>query len=209
MREILERQREEELGYIREHPDYFAERYCWIEDKDTGRAIPFRLWEKQRQALREIHEHKFNVILKARQMGITWMVLAYALYTMMTGEGRTVAALSRTEVEAKELARRMGVLIRHMPEYFGQSAQGEPFFESRLWTMGAKIGRKGREPSRFQTFTSAPGSSRSFTANLLIFDEWAYQQHAEEIWVSGLPVINRPTGGKVIGLSTMGAGELL
>lgn len=207
MREILEQQREEELGYIREHPEYFVETYCRIEDKDTGRQIPFLLWEKQRRALREIHGHRFSIILKARQMGITWMVLAYALYTMMCGEGRTIVALSRTEVEAKELARRMGVLIRHMPEYFGQSALGEPFFESQLWTMGAKIGRKGSEASIFQAFTSAPGSSRSFTANLLIFDEWAYQQHAEEIWASGLPVINRPTGGKVIGLSTMAPGS--
>ena len=54
---------------------------------------------------------------------------------------------------------------------------------------------------------SSPGSGRSFTANLIIFDEWAFQPFAEEIWKSGFPTINRPTGGQVIGLSTIERGS--
>ena len=47
-----------------------------------------------------------------------------------------------------------------------------------------------------------------FTANLIILDEWAFQQYAEEIWTSGFPTVNRPGGGQVIGLSTMRLGTL-
>jgi hypothetical protein len=43
---------------------------------------------------------------------------------------------------------------------------------------------------------------------LIIFDEWAFQQFAREIWQAGFPTINRPGGGKVIGLSTIERGSL-
>ena len=62
--------------------------------------------------------------------------------------------------------------------------------------------------SKFQAFPSSPGVGRSFTANLIIFDEWAFQQFAREIWQGGFPTINRPNGGKVIGLSTIERGSL-
>jgi len=60
----------------------------------------------------------------------------------------------------------------------------------------------------FKAFPSSPNAARSFTADLIIFDEWAFQQFAEEIWTSAFPVINRPYGGKVIGLSTIDRGSL-
>jgi hypothetical protein len=45
-------------------------------------------------------------------------------------------------------------------------------------------------------------AGRSFTANLVILDEWAFQQYAEEIYTSAYPTINRLGSGQVIGLST-------
>ena len=62
--------------------------------------------------------------------------------------------------------------------------------------------------SIFKALASSPGAGRSFTANLIVFDEWAFQQWAEEIWTSAGPTINRPTGGKFIGLSTNIRGSL-
>ena len=90
-----------------EHPAYFIENYCQIEDKDTpGVAVPFALWDGQREALQELAAHKLNIILKARQLGITWLVLAYAVHLLLKTPGATVIAISRTEEEAKELVRR-------------------------------------------------------------------------------------------------------
>ncbi len=205
MKERIERIRERELAYLSGDLAYFIESYCKIEDKDATEAvIPFKLWPEQKKALASIHEHKFNIVLKARQLGMSWLAICYALYTLMTREGSTVVALSRTELEAKELVRRLGVIVRNMPEFFSEYGPEPPGgFRFEATAMTIKIFKKGNAPSIFQAFNSAPGVSRSFTANLLLFDEWAFQQYAEEIWTAGLPVINRPGGGKVIGLSTM------
>lgn len=207
--ELLQIVREKELAYCKNHPVYFIENYVCIEDKDApGIVIPFELWEGQKEAVRSITDHRFNIILKARQLGISWLVLAIAAHMMLTQEGCTVIALSRTENEAKELVRRMRLILENIPEFIAEKpTNGKYTLSSKMMAVKLKTPQGGLE-SVFQAFCSAPSAARSFTANLIIFDEWAFQQSAEEIWTSGFPTINRPTGGKVIGLSTILLGTL-
>ena len=208
MKRYIDRITEEELEYCRDNIVYFIEEYCRIEDKDRpGLVIPFQLWEGQKQAIGSILAHRFNIILKARQLGMSWLTLAIALHTLMFHEGSTVAALSRTQNEAQELVRRIRSICMEMKEFISAKKGEKPFYmESTQMSLTLRP-RQGRE-SVFQAFTGSPAAARSFTANLIIFDEWAYQQNAREIWISGLPTVNRPGGGKVIGLSTMQRGTL-
>lgn len=207
--ELWQRIRRSELNYCASHPVYFVEHYVNIEDKDApGVVIPFRLWEGQKNAVESMAKNRFNIVLKARQLGISWLVLAMAAHMLLTQEGCTVIALSRTENEAMELVRRMNVILTHMPEFIAEKpTEGKRTITGKMMQIKLKSPEGGPE-SVFQAFTSSPSAARSFTANLIIFDEWAFQQSAEEIWTSGFPTINRPTGGKVIGLSTMLKGTL-
>ena len=89
--------REMEYDYCRNNLEYFVDTYGHIEDKDADVLIQkFVLWDEQRNALRQFRDNKLNVILKARQLGITWLTLHYALWKMLR-PGRTVIGLSRTE----------------------------------------------------------------------------------------------------------------
>ena len=198
------------MDYCAKDVVYFVNTYCKIEDKDAKTLIvPFKLWEKQEEALRSIDKNRFNIVLKARQLGISWLVIAIAVHTLLFKEGSTVIALSKTENEAKELVRRCGVMLEQMPELIRPAAEKD--FDGavfRITATQAEIEFKSGVKSVFRSFPSSPSAARSFTANLIIFDEWAFQMHAEEIWTAGLPTINRPTGGKVIGLSTMLLGTL-
>ena len=195
--------REEEIDYCRTRPDYFVETYCHLEDKDAPEiVVPFSLWPAQREALLSIHENRLNILLKARQLGVTWLVLAYAAHMMLTLKGSLIIALSRTEDEAKELSRRLGVIYQHMPEMVGGAIRAE------VRTLSVSLTFPDGQVSTFKAFPSASGAGRSFTANMLILDEWAFQSNAREIWLSTYPTINRPTGGKVIGLSTIDRGTL-
>ena len=185
---------------------YFVENHVHIEDKDAAEiVVPFDLWQAQKDALLSIHDHRLNIILKARQLGITWLSLSYAAYVMRFTPGSTVVAMSRTEEEAKELVRRLGVILGNMPMLV-RERDYPCTVDSTTLTTTLRFAN-GKE-SVFKAFPSAVGASRSFTANLIILDEWAFQQHAREIWTSAYPTINRPTGGKVIGLSTIARGTL-
>ena len=102
--------RREEIEYCRNNPEYFVDTYGHIEDKDNAESIiqPFSMWQAQRDAFRSILENKFNVILKARQLGFTWLVLHIVAWMTLCFEGRTVIALSQKEDDAKELKASLG-----------------------------------------------------------------------------------------------------
>ena len=208
----VEEIREKEIEYCRDHVEYYIETYCHIEDKDAEELIqPFHLWEAQKQALKDIHEHRKIAILKARQLGFSWLVMSYVSYILRCWTGRTAIGLSRSEEEAKELVRRLGVIFRYMPELiaeYGNVPQGwsGPVFKRNDLVL--TIFFSDGPESVFKAFPSSPNAARSFTADILVFDEWAFQQFAEEIWKAAFPVINRPFGGKVVGLSTIERGSL-
>lgn len=204
--------REIEMAYCKANLEYFIETYCHIEVKDGEDLIqPVTLWPKQRETLQIIGSNKLTAILKARQLGLTWTVLYYAIHTMLFKTGRTVLALSRSEIEAKELVRRIVMVLQHMPALIqskGNCENGWCGITYEATALQVKIHFGSNKPdSVFNGYASSPDSGRSFTADLLLIDEWATQQFAEEIWSSVFPTINAVNGGKVVGLSTIKRGS--
>ncbi|MGB9880385.1 MAG: terminase large subunit domain-containing protein, partial [Anaerolineae bacterium] len=176
-----------------------------IEDANTRRPIPFRLWPDQRKVLETFTTSRLVVVLKARQLGLTWLALAYAVWNMLRQPGYSVAALSRGEKEAQELVRRARFILRNLP--FGvfvvpgrRPKWGLPAWEGtteRVW-----VHHPAGEDSIFDSFPASEDAGRAFTSSLVIIDEWAFQRYAEEIWAAAYPTVNRPDGGQVIGIST-------
>lgn len=202
---------EREIEKVKADPVYFAERYVKIEDKgsESGEIIvPFKLWQAQKDALLSMDSHKFNIILKARQLGLSWLCLSYVARYMLINPGCLVIALSRSEKEAKELVRRLGsVIFGYMPELVNETGERGRYGVG-VKALDVKLTAPNGMVSVFSAFSSGKGAGRSFTADILFLDEWAFQQFAEEIWASAFPTINRPNGGKVIGISTIERGTL-
>lgn len=138
---------------------YFVENYGHIEDHDAEELIqPFTLWDGQRKALRVFASERRVVVLKARQLGFTWLALHEGARLIALISGRTVVGLSRSEEEAKELVRRMGVILRNMPELISESPPpvgwSGPWFEAT--TLKITVYWPDGPDSVFQAFPSAP-----------------------------------------------------
>lgn len=192
---------------------FYIEEYVRIEDRDSLEiAVPFTLWDGQKTVLKTFEEKRLSIILKARQLGLSWLALAYASHGLIFKSGYQVIALSKREEEAKELTRRIGFILRHLPGWLVREKKYAPKnFTGATWettTSTVTIYHPNGEQSTFISLTSSPDSGRSFTANLAIIDEWAFQMWAREIWAAAYPTINRPTGGQVIGISTAKIGTL-
>lgn len=208
----IEEIRNNEYEFCKNNKEYFIENYVHIEDVDNKDNILqlFKMWDSQKEVLKSIDKNRLNIILKARQLGVTWLVLAYSCFLLLFNVGYLIIALSKTEEDAKELIRRLSVMFSNMKMFIREDTR-----ENENWSglkykttaLSIEIIHKGKS-SVFKAFSSSKSAGRSFTANLLILDEWAFQQFAKEIWLSAYPTINRPTGGKVIGLSTIERGTL-
>src|SRR5436190_21611297 len=79
-----------EILKCRQCPWYFVDRYCLIHDATVGSWLPFALWQEQVQCLRTIHAQDLTVILKARQLGFSWLVVCYTLWLMIFRPAATV-----------------------------------------------------------------------------------------------------------------------
>lgn len=209
--QTLERARLIEIDYCRSHMEYYIETYVHIEDKDADEIIiPFKLWPAQKEALRELEQYRLNIIMKTRQVGFSWLVLSFSSNKMLK-PGWTTIAFSRAEDQGAELVRRLEVIFSNMPALVREDNS-----ENKSWTgikyfktsMSLELRFPDGQTSLFKAFPAAGNASISFTANLLFLDEWAEQEKAREIWAKAFPNVNRPTGGKVIGLSTNERGTL-
>jgi len=184
---------------------YFIENYVHIEDRDSDElAVLFKLWPDQGKVLELFEKQRLSILLKARQLGFSWLCLSYAVRRMIFKTGYSVVALSKREDDAKELSRRVVFILRYMPEWFIRDKKTAPTaWKGMTWestSLQITINHPNGEPSIFSSLTSSPDSGRSLTANLIILDEWAFQEYASKIWAAAYPTINRPTGGQVIGV---------
>src|SRR5262245_1842748 len=76
---------------------YFCHCYCQILS-DCGRGctwLPFPLWPEHARVAGLLQANRLLVVLKARQLGLTWLVLAFALWLMLFRPIATVLLFSR------------------------------------------------------------------------------------------------------------------
>jgi len=81
-----------------------------IEDKVSGGLIPFALWPFQREFLESLRSQSSVFVLKARQLGITWLCLAHLLYLGYTGGHRLFLIASQSGSDAIDALHRLRIM---------------------------------------------------------------------------------------------------
>ena len=66
-------------------PIYFFRKYCYIQHPKRGKIL-FDLYQFQERVMGELNDHRFNVILKSRQLGISTLSAGYSLWMMLFQE---------------------------------------------------------------------------------------------------------------------------
>lgn len=82
---------------------YFIHNYCQIHDPKTGKWIPFKLWPAQIDVLKELVDNRYIVVPKSRQMGISWLCIAFILWLALFRPSILGLFFSVREDEAKDL----------------------------------------------------------------------------------------------------------
>lgn len=89
-----------------------------ISDDDAGAPwIPLRLWPAQVDLLGQMKQHKRLLVLKARQLGMTWLALVRVLHELVFVPGSKALLLSLRETEAVAALRRLAGMYRRLPAW--------------------------------------------------------------------------------------------
>ena len=83
-------------------PAYFMKKYCMIQHPIRGK-IPFELYDFQDKVVDEFQEHRMNVILKARQLGLSTLTAGYALWKMIFRSDFNVLVIATKQDVANSL----------------------------------------------------------------------------------------------------------
>ena len=169
-------------------PIHFLMKYCQIQHPVRGK-VPFHLYEFQKKSIRELKGNRYNVILKARQMGISTLTAGYSLWMMLFHEDKNILVIATKQDVAKNLVTKVRVMHDNLPSWL----KGKCLEDNRL-------SLKFSNGSQIKAVSSSGDAGRSEALSLLILDEAAFIKDVDSIWASAQSTLS--TGGSAIVLST-------
>jgi hypothetical protein len=170
-------------------PVYFCNQYAKISHPMRG-LIPFDMYRFQEDALYSFRDERFNIILKARQLGISTTVAAYVCWMMLFHRDKNVLVVATKLQTATNLVKKIKALHRHLPS----------------WLKIADISIDNRTSfelsngSQVKASSTSGDAGRSEALSLLVVDEAAFVDGMDELWAGLYPTLS--TGGRCIALST-------
>jgi hypothetical protein len=181
--------------------EHWIRTYVTIEDPQGAGVglIPFALWPAQAKLLWTLVKERLVLILKARQLGISWLVCAYALHLCLFNDGRSVLLFSKGQFEANVLIRRILGMYYRLPDWMRLLLPQltKENTEELEWSNGSSI----------MSLPATQNAGRSLTASLVVMDEAAFMMWASTLYTALKPTIDG--GGQLIILSTAnGVGNL-
>lgn len=173
----------------REPPDFPAFlALLTINDAHRG-AIPFEEWPHLVELAGEWAEGQSQVVLKARQVGVSWLLAAYALYRAQYQASSVVLVLSQGQAESYELARKVRSLWESLPARLQRPLTTDSAGEL-AWQGGGRL----------LALPATQRAGRGYTATLVVADEAAYHPWAQSNYAAYKPALDG--GGQFLAVST-------
>jgi hypothetical protein len=170
-------------------PEYFTNRYVKITHPERG-LVPFKTYEFQDDCLREFNKHRFNIVLKSRQLGLSTITAAYSLWKAIFYRQKSVLVIATKLSTAQNFIRKVKVMLENLP----------PWLVISEVTSQTKTQIEFANGSIVKAVPTSEDAGRSEALSLLIVDEAAFIRDFDELWKGLYPTLS--TGGNAIILST-------
>jgi hypothetical protein len=171
-----------------EDPAYFADTYVWIFNATLRSWIKLVLWAAQLTVLDQLVSGRNFLVLKARQLGLTWLCLAYALWLMLFRPAAVVLLFSKRDDEAEELLSRLKGMYDRLPSWMQARAVVKTNSSEFQLSNG----------SRAMCFPTTGG--RSYTGTFVLGDEADYIPDLNGFLNAVKPTVD--AGGQLVLITT-------
>lgn len=186
---MLRQQQIQEVIRCGKDPVYFINNYVKIQHPTRG-LVPFKTFKFQDKCLVDFDKFIHNIVLKSRQLGLSTLVAAYAVWLSLFYKDKSILVIATKLPTAQNFIKKVKVAIQFLPS----------------WLVLPKIISENKSEIKFDngsSVTAIPTSDdagRSEALSLLIVDEAAFIRDFEEIWAGVYPTLS--TGGRAIIIST-------
>ncbi len=170
-------------------PSHFFNKYVKIQHPTRG-TISFKTYPFQDDCVKDFNDHRFNVIVKSRQLGLSTLTAAYAVWLAIFYKDKNILVIATKLAVAMNFIKKVKTAIRSLPPWLVLPEIITNNKQSIEFSNGSAI----------KAVPTSEDAGRSEALSLLIVDEAAFVRNFDELWMGLYPTLS--TGGRAIILST-------
>lgn len=187
------------------NPTYVIETYLETFDKTQEGFVPFQLFPRQREIIRAYEAHRFNLVTKPRQAGVSTTTAAYMAVKVGWADSENpenILIIANKQELAFEFLGKIKDFLSQLPRWvWGDEYYGNDKKESKsIFLTDSKKEIKLPNGSRVKAVATSKDALRGFTPTFLIMDEAAYIDNGAEVFGAALTALG--TGGRATLIST-------
>lgn len=190
---VTQNQHLQEIIKCGRDPAYFIKTYCYIQHPIRGK-IKLETYNFQDDCVKAFEDHRLNIVLKSRQLGLSTICAAYALWMALFFKNKNILVIATKFATAQNFTKKVKYALESLPKWLIL-----PNFEYNQKEVRFDNG------SKITAIPTSEDAGRSEALSLLIVDEAAFIKNFEEIWTGLNSTISR--GGRAIVLSTPNGAE--
>ena len=186
-------------------PTYAIETYLETFDKTQEGFVPFKLFPRQKEIVAAYEKHRFNLVTKPRQAGVSTTTAAYMSIKVGfadTDNPEAVLIIANKQELAFEFLGKIKDFLSQLPRWiWGDEYYGNAKNEGKsIFLTDSKKEIRLPNGSRVKAVATSKDALRGFTPTYLVMDEAAYIDNGAEVFGAALTALG--TGGKAMLIST-------
>lgn len=194
-----------EFAKCLEDPTYPIINYFKTKDLTQGGFVPFKLFKKQCEIIHSYEEHRFNLVAKPRQAGISTTTQAYlAVKATFADKNKpeTIVVIANKLTLAKKFIKGIKEFVNQMPRWvWGEEYYGtEKKEEKNIWVKDSQVELELPNGTQIIAVATSTDALRGYAPSYLVFDEAAFIDDGAELYAAAITSLS--TGGHAILIST-------
>lgn len=186
-------------------PIYAIETYLETFDKTQEGFVPFKLFPRQKEIIHAYEAHRFNLVTKPRQAGVSTTTAAYLAIKVGFADSENpekILIIANKQELAFEFLDKIKDFLSQLPRWvWGSDYYGSSKNESKsIFLTDSKKEIKLPNGSRVKAVATSKDALRGYTPTFLVMDEAAYIDNGAEVFGASLTALG--TGGRATLIST-------
>jgi hypothetical protein len=186
-------------------PIYAIGAYLETKDLTQGGFVPFNLFPRQKQIIRAYEKHRFNLVTKPRQAGISTTTQAYMAIKSGFADPdnpEVILVIANKLKLAQKFVKGIKDYLNQLPrwvwgpEYYG-SEENE---KKSIFITDSKIEIELPNGCQIIAVATSEDALRGYTPTYLVFDEAAFIDNGDAVYAAAMS--SCATGGRVMLIST-------
>lgn len=186
-------------------PIYAIETFLETFDKTQEGFVPFYLFPRQKQIVNAYEKHRYNLVTKPRQAGISTTTQAYMAVKSAFADPanpEVILVIANKLKLSQKFLKGIKDYLKQLPRWvWGSEYYGSEENEKKsIFITDSKIEIQLPNGSQIIAVATSEDALRGYTPTYLVFDEAAFIDNGADVYTAAMSSIS--TGGKVILIST-------